>query len=88
MRQAASRLVDEFYPAENRDTPAKLVLEHDRLHNGGDDYMLVKEMSTEQKAGLPERLPTYQAEIARFAAFLKLKFLDGELAKAQDPMAP
>ena len=83
LRKKAEELVEAFY--KNRtisDTAMRLEFENIggggtfRVHNGGEDYLDVREMTEAQKSGLAERLPKYREEMEAFGKFLKDKFFN------------
>lgn len=74
-RERAGILIEEYYKDRKIEAPVALFLDGDRIHNGGSDYMLVKEMDDEQRSGLPERLVTYQSETESFSSFLMGRYL-------------
>lgn len=74
-------LLDEFY--QDRDVPEaqRLAIEKIayfyRLHNGGEDYRTdTGELTDEERETLAQRLPTHQAEMEEFAAFLKERLIE------------
>lgn len=75
IREEAGALLSDFYTPGDVESPSKLFIDDDRIHNGGSDFMLVEEMTEEQQAGLPDRLASYQSEMERFAGFIREKYI-------------
>ena len=83
LRKKAEELVEAFYKDRTiSDTAMRLEFENIggggtfRVHNGGEDYSGVREMTDEQKMGLAERLPKYRQEMEAFGKFLKERFFN------------
>ena len=80
LKKVAEELIEQFYKDRKTEDAAHLEFEniggdgHFRIHNGGEDYAQVADMSVEQKKELGERLLGYRAEMQAFGKFLKDKF--------------
>lgn len=82
LRDRAAELLREFYNERGSpvDPDAMLVTERDgRVHNGGDVYLkaYTRKLTDTDRLGLQEKIEIYQAEMNRFADFLKEKYLKG-----------
>lgn len=83
LRAQAEALLAEFYKKRSVDPDLRMIFDTGettdkdipfRLHNGGKDYMLVKEMPDQQTQHLAKRLLRYQEEIKLFTEFLKAEY--------------
>lgn len=86
-----SEFLDEFY--KNRKVPENIKLTMERIglygafrvHNGGEDYGLIKEkfknLTDKQKKELSQRLEKYREEMKKFTEFLKEKYFERETSE-------
>lgn len=81
LAQKIEKTLEDFYRERAVEQDIKLILDGGAdgagsydVHNGGEDYTEVKEMSDEQKNELGERLLKYREEMDAFGIFLKDKF--------------
>lgn len=79
LEQKAVTLLEEFYKSREAEANVRLDISENaegsfEVHNGGEDYRPVFNMSEEQKKGLEERQKQYQEEMQQFAGFLKEKY--------------
>lgn len=83
LKKRVEKLLEEFY--RNREVPDNLRLMIKELsrgeikvHNGGEDYKSVEELTEDQKEGLNKRILEYRKEMEEFAKFLYEKYLLGD----------
>lgn len=80
LRKKAESLLEDFY--KDREVPPniRLIIEEFgdgvfRIHNGGEDYTLIKDLTKKQREGIDKRILEYRREMEEFANFLYQKYI-------------